>query len=169
MISASGIAAAHGAPEDALPMAEEFVFRRIAEERTAGTNAVFEQVNWATRHLAETVALIVDTLDPDAVVLAGSMGARIHDNTALLATFRSTLESRHMGFADNIGILEPTQGIESAVRGAILRVLSERLVQWARGRLAKAMPMIAKAAATPTRGGRSRHASRRSVSHAKEE
>src|SRR5262249_36512697 len=75
---------------------------------------------------------------PDAILLAGSMGARIHDNTALLATFRSTLESSHMGFADNLSILEPALGAESAVRGAILRVLSERLVPWARRRLAAA-------------------------------
>ena len=169
MISASGIAAEHGAPEDALPMAEEFIFRRMAEERTAGKNALFEQVNGATRYLAETVALIVDTLDPDAVVFAGSLGARIHDNTALLATFRSTLESRHMGFADNIGILEPALGIESAVRGAILRVLSERLVLWARRRLAAAMPVIVNDPAKPTKDDAGRRIRRRSVSHAKEE
>jgi predicted NBD/HSP70 family sugar kinase len=168
VISASGIAAAHGAPEDALPMAEDFVFRRMAEERAAGKNAVFEQVNEATQYLADTVALIVDTLDPDAVVLAGSLGARIHDNTALLATFRSTLESRHMGFADNIGILEPKLGIESAVRGAVLQVLSERLVQWARGRFATATPAVANATAKPTRDAR-RRVTRRSVSHTKEE
>ena len=151
-ISATSIATALGAPEDALPMAADFVFRRIAEERASGQSTAFDKVNEATRYLAETVALIVDTLDPDAIILAGSLGAQIHNNTALLATFRSALESSHMGFASNIGILEPTLGIDSVVRGAIFRVFSERLVPWVRSRLATATtPVTANRTARSTK------------------
>jgi predicted NBD/HSP70 family sugar kinase len=154
-ISASNIAADLGASEEDLPAAADFIFKKIGDEANSDEAPVYQRIAQATQRLAETVALLVDALDPEAVILAGSIGEQIHYNTGLLGTFRSTLESSQMGFASNIGILEPTLGAESAVRGAILRVLSERLVPWARHRL-EAVASSATVAGRPKKEGRRR-------------
>ncbi|MDQ2708030.1 MAG: ROK family protein [Actinomycetota bacterium] len=155
-ISATVIAAGFGASEIELPRAAEWLLARMADEQATGRSAVFDQLMEATRYLAETVALVVDMLDPEAVILAGSMGAKIHDNTALLGAFRSTLEEHHMGFADNIRLLAPKFGKESAVRGAILRVLSERLIPWARNKIVVSSVASGNDGSPPPRDGRAK-------------
>jgi hypothetical protein len=70
-------------------------------------------------------------------ILGGSFGGRIHEDTALVRAFREGLDERMMGFAHETEIRQsrlPT----GAVQGAILRVLSERLMAWAQQSVAAA-------------------------------
>ncbi len=80
--------------------------------------------------MGEAVAPLVDTLNPAGIVLGGWFGSDIHDHSSLLSIFRGTLESHVMGFGQGIVIRRPKLH-RSAVHGATLRVLTERLVAWA--------------------------------------
>lgn len=127
-IGASWLAEEFGASEEELVRADDYVLERVEPVGDEGDARL--RVDEAARLLGESVASIVDTLDPAVLILGGSIGARIHEDTALLRAFREGLDERMMGFAREIEIREPKLQT-SAVQGAILRVLSDRLVDWA--------------------------------------
>jgi predicted NBD/HSP70 family sugar kinase len=136
-IGAVSLASEFGASEEDLIRAADFVLDRV-NVTSAGCNSEERlRVGEAARLLGESVASIVDTLDPEVLILGGSLGGRIHDDTTLLKTFREGLEARMMGFANEIRIRQPKLQT-SAVQGAILRVLSERLFEWSRQKVAAA-------------------------------
>jgi predicted NBD/HSP70 family sugar kinase len=131
-VGASWLAEEFGARDDELIKADDYVLERV---RGVGyEDDKRSRVHDAARLLGQTVASIVDTLDPAVLILGGSIGGRIHDDTALLRAFREGLDERMMGFAHEIEIRQPRLQT-SAVQGAILRVLSERLMDWARQRV----------------------------------
>jgi predicted NBD/HSP70 family sugar kinase len=120
-----------GAQEEDLIRAADYVLERVNVKRAGYEEGERLRVQGAARLLGESVASIVDTLDPAALILGGSFGSRIHDDTALLSAFRDGLEDRMMGFAQEIEIRQPKLLKTAAVQGACLRVLSERLFKWA--------------------------------------
>jgi glucokinase len=130
-IGAARLAEEFGAKEEEMTSAADYVLDRVNVKRTDCEGSERSRVHDAARLLGESVASIVDTLDPAALILGGSVGARIHDNTALLGAFREGLDERMMGFAQEIEIRQPKLLSTAAVQGACLRVLSERLFAWA--------------------------------------
>jgi predicted NBD/HSP70 family sugar kinase len=121
--------------EDDLVTAADYVFERVNVQRTGYEASERLRVDDAARLLGESVASVVDTLDPAALILGGSIGERLHDDTALLRAFREGLEGRMMGFAHEIEIRQPKLET-SAVQGAALRVLTDRLFEWAQRKVA---------------------------------
>jgi predicted NBD/HSP70 family sugar kinase len=136
-IGASWIAGEFGAKEKDLIRAGEYVLDRVNVKGAGYEGDKRVRVAAAARLLGQSVASIVDILDPTALILGGSLGGLIHDDTALLRAFREGLEERMMGFAHEIEIRQPKLQT-SAVQGATLRVLSERLFEWARHKVAAA-------------------------------
>ena len=136
-VGASWLAEEFEASEDELIDAADYVLARIDAREVGYDNDERRRVHDAARLLGESVASVVDTLDPAALILGGSIGERIHDDTALLWAFREGLEERMMGFAHDIEIRQPKLKT-SAVQGAALRVLTEHLPEWARHRIATA-------------------------------
>jgi predicted NBD/HSP70 family sugar kinase len=130
-IGAARMAEEFGAQEEDLIRAADYVLERVNVKRAGYEEGERLRVQGAARLLGESVASIVDTLDPAALILGGSFGSRIHDDTALLSAFRDGLEDRMMGFAQEIEIRQPKLLKTAAVQGACLRVLSERLFEWA--------------------------------------
>jgi predicted NBD/HSP70 family sugar kinase len=129
-IGAARIAGEFGAEEHDLPVAADYILDRVSAKREDVKADERARVEGAARLLGESVASIVDTLDPAVLILGGSVGERIHDDTSLLRTFREGLEERALGFANEIEIRQPK--VETAaVRGASLRILSTRLFAWA--------------------------------------
>ncbi len=164
-VGAASLAEEFGARDDDLIKAAEYVLDHVNVRRVGYEDDARLRVDDAARLLGQSVASIVDTLDPAVLILGGSMGERIHDDTALLRAFREGLEAQMsgpLGAATIAGALDSAHEIEirqpklttSAVQGAILRVLSERLFEWAQQRgaaTAAAEPPVAndRAAATP--------------------
>jgi predicted NBD/HSP70 family sugar kinase len=136
-VGGSWLAEEFGATEEDLLRADDYIFDHLDLKRVGYDSAERRRVEDAARLLGQCVASIVDTLDPAALILGGSIGGRIHDDTALLRAFRDGLEERMMGFAQEIEIRQPRLPT-SAVQGATLRVLSERLFPWARQKVAAA-------------------------------
>jgi predicted NBD/HSP70 family sugar kinase len=135
-IGAARLAEEFGAEEEDLTRAADYVLERVNAKRPGYDEAERRRVDDAARLLGESVASIVDTLDPAALILGGSVGSKIHDDTALLRAFREGLEDRMMGFAQEIEIRQPKLLQTAAVQGACLRVLSERLFDWAQQKVA---------------------------------
>ena len=135
-IGAARLAEEFGAEEEDLTRAADYVLERVNAKRPGYDEAERRRVDDAARLLGESVASIVDTLDPAALILGGSVGSKIHDDTALLRAFREGLEDRMMGFAQEIEIRQPKLLQTAAVQGACLRVLSERLFDWAQQKAA---------------------------------
>jgi predicted NBD/HSP70 family sugar kinase len=106
------------------------------------------RVEEAARLLGEAVASIANTLDPAALILGGSVGERIHDDTALLGAFREGLELRAQDFAKEIEIRQPKLPI-AAVRGASLRIVNNRLFEWAQQKVAETAASTSKAEKVP--------------------
>jgi hypothetical protein len=148
-VGAAWLAEEFGAKEDDLVRAADYVLERVNVRRVGYEDDQRLRVADAARLLGQSVASMVDTLDPGALILGGSIGERIHDDTALLRAFREGLEERMMGFAHEIEIRQPKLSI-SAVQGAALRVLSERLFERAQQKVA-ATP-ASKSDATKDRG-----------------
>jgi predicted NBD/HSP70 family sugar kinase len=146
-IGAARIAEEFGATEDDLPGAADYVLDRVNAKHVSYRADERLRVEDAARLLGRSVASMVDTLDPAAMILGGSVGERIHDDTALLRAFREGLEERALGFANEIEIRQPKLHT-AAVRGASLRVLSGRLFDWAQQKVA-AGPATKSKAATP--------------------
>jgi predicted NBD/HSP70 family sugar kinase len=136
-VGGSWLAEEFGATEEDLLRADDYIFDHLDLKRVGYDSAERRRVEDAARLLGQCVASTVDTLDPAALILGGSIGGRIHDDTALLRAFREGLEGRMMGFAQEIEIRQPRLQT-SAVQGATLRVLSERLFPWARQKVAAA-------------------------------
>jgi predicted NBD/HSP70 family sugar kinase len=134
-IGAAGLAEEFGANEEDLIRAADYVLDRVNVTGVGYEANERLRLDAAARLLGQSVASIVDTLDPAALILGGSLGGRIHDDTALLRAFREGLEERMMGFAQEIEIRQPKLQT-SAVQGATLRVLSERLIEWAQQKVA---------------------------------
>lgn len=135
-IGAARIAEEFGAGEDDMPLAADYILDR-ANARRAGHNADERlRVEDAARLLGESVASIVNTLDPAVLILGGSVGERIHDDTALLTVFRDGLEHRALDFAKEIEIRQPKL-TTAAVRGATLHILTKRLFDWAQQKVAE--------------------------------
>lgn len=119
-------------------IAKQFGIDVDSEERTAGTLLelaahdanVRKRLEYSAELMGEALAPLVDTLNPAGLVLGGWLGSDIHDHSYLLSTLRATLEAHVMGFGKGIVIRRPKLH-RSAVRGATLRVLAERLVAWA--------------------------------------
>jgi len=145
-VGASWLAEEFGARDDELIKADDYVLERVSGVGYDDDERL--RVDDAARLLGQSVASIVDTLDPAVLILGGSIGGRIHDDTALLRAFREGLDERMMGFAHEIEIRQPRLQT-SAVQGAILRVLSERLMDWAQQ---KAEPHAPKDQGTATPG-----------------
>lgn len=135
-IGAARIAQEFGASEEDLIMAADYVLDRVNVKRDGYKEGERSLVQDAARLLGESVASIVDTLDPAALILGGSFGSRIHDDTELLSAVRQGLEKRMMGFAQEIEIRQPKLLMTAAVQGACLRVLSEGLFDWAQQKVA---------------------------------
>jgi predicted NBD/HSP70 family sugar kinase len=135
-IGADRIATEFGAQEEDLIRAADYVIDRV-NVRCGGYNDDERlRVDDAARLLGQSVASMVVTLDPAALILGGTLGGRIHDDTALLRAFREGLEDRMMmGFAHEMEIRQPKLET-SAIQGASLRVLSERLFEWAQQKVA---------------------------------
>jgi predicted NBD/HSP70 family sugar kinase len=136
--------------EEDLVRASDYVLERVNVQRVGYEDSDRLRVDDAARLLGESVASIVDTLDPAALILGGSIGERLHDDTALLRAFREGLEGRMMGFAHEIEIRQPKLET-SAVQGAALRVLSERLFEWAQRKVAASESPAGGARVTPER------------------
>jgi predicted NBD/HSP70 family sugar kinase len=136
-IGASWLAEEFGARDKELVKADDYVLNRV--KRVGDEDDVRLRVDDAARLLGQSVASMVDTLDPAVLILGGSIGKRIHEDTALLRAFREGLDERMMGFAHEIEIREPKLHT-SAVQGATLRVLSDRLVHWARQQVDQITP-----------------------------
>jgi predicted NBD/HSP70 family sugar kinase len=134
-IGAARIAEEFGAEEGDLPMAADYILDRVSAKRADIQADERARVEDAARLLGESVASIVDTLDPAVLILGGSVGERIHDDTALLRTFREGLERRALGFANEIEIRQPKVQT-AAVRGASLRIVNNRLFEWAQEKVA---------------------------------
>ncbi len=83
-IGAARIAEAFGAGEDDMPTAADYILDRASAKRAGYQADVRSRVEDAARLLGESVASIVNTLDPSVLILGGSVGERIHDDTALL-------------------------------------------------------------------------------------
>jgi len=147
-VGASWLAEEFGARDDELIKADDYVLERVRGVGYEDDERL--RVHDAARLLGQSVASIVDTLDPAVLILGGSIGGRIHDDTALLRAFREGLDERMMGFAHEIEIRQPRLQT-SAVQGAILRVLSERLMDWAQQKVA-AEPPATKDRGTATPG-----------------
>jgi predicted NBD/HSP70 family sugar kinase len=139
------------AGEKDLVRAADYVLERVNVNEASYNPDARSRVADAARLLGGSVASIVDTLDPAAIILGGSFGARIHEDTALLTAFREGLEERMMGFAQDVEIRAPKLET-SAVRGACLRVLSERLVEWAQHKAAATESQSAQDRDTATSG-----------------
>jgi predicted NBD/HSP70 family sugar kinase len=135
-IGAARLAEEFGAKEEDLIRAADYVLDRVSVRRGGYAEDERLRVHDAARLLGESVASIVDTLDPAALILGGSFGSRIHDDTALLRAFREGLEERMMGFAQEIEIRQPRLLTTAAVQGACLRVLHDRLFEWAQKKVA---------------------------------
>ena len=150
-VGAGRLAQEFGATEEELVRADDYVFNRVDAKQVGYDNPERQRVEDAARLLGQSVASIVDTLDPAALILGGSIGERIHDDTALLWAFREGLEGRMMGFAHEIEIRQPRLQT-GAVQGATLRVLSERLFQWAQQKVAAIASKPAKNRATAAPG-----------------
>jgi predicted NBD/HSP70 family sugar kinase len=129
-IGAARIAEEFGAGEKDLPMAADYILDRVSSKREDTRADERLRVDSAARLLGESVASIVNTLDPAVLILGGSVGERIHDDTALLRAFREGLEHRALDFANEIEIRQPKLPI-AAVRGACLRIVNNRLFEWA--------------------------------------
>ena len=143
-IGAARIAEEFGAEEDKLPLAANYILDR-ANPKLAGHQAEQRlRVEEAAQLLGETVASMVNTLNPAALILGGSVGERIHDDTALLGAFREGLERRAQDFAKQIEIRQPRLPI-AAVRGASLRIVNNRLYEWAQQKIADTPPPTPKA------------------------
>jgi len=149
-VGASWLAEEFGAKEADLVTADDYIFDLLDVKRGGYENPERKRVEDAARLLGQSVASVVDTLDPRVLILGGSIGERIHDDTALLRAFREGLEGRMMGFAHEIEIRQPRLQT-NAVQGATLRVLSERLFPWAQQKVAAttSKPRKAQAAAAP--------------------
>lgn len=107
---------------------------RVADQllKVARSNSeAHKRLDYSAYLTGEAIASVVDTLNPSCLVLGGSLGSSIHDHSELMASFRAALDEHVMGFARNIEIRRPELR-RSAVHGATLRVLSDRLVEWAR-------------------------------------
>jgi len=92
--------------------------------------SVRKRLEYSAELMGEALAPLVDTLNPAGLVLGGWLGSDIHDHSYLLSTLRRTLEEHVMGFGRGIMIRRPTLH-RSAVHGATLRVIAERLIAWA--------------------------------------
>jgi predicted NBD/HSP70 family sugar kinase len=150
-VGASWIAQELGAAgEDDFVRAADYVLERVNAQPVGHEHSDRTRVDDAARLLGESVASVVDILDPAALILGGSIGERLHDDTALLRAFREGLERRMMGFANEIEIRQPKLQT-SAVQGAALRVLSERLFEWAQHKVAAPQLLAAKDRRSPTR------------------
>jgi predicted NBD/HSP70 family sugar kinase len=124
-IGVSNLAAALGVTEvdDATRLADDLLARIDLEDpNRAGLRA-------AAALLGETVAPLVDALNPEGLLLGGWMGSAIHDHSDLLNAFRDALEGAAI-FADGIPI-NPPRLHRSAVHGATLRVLIDETSRWA--------------------------------------
>jgi predicted NBD/HSP70 family sugar kinase len=135
-IGAARIAEEFGADEEDLPTAADYILDRVNAKRSGIQADERSRVEDAARLLGESVASLVDTLDPAALILGGSVGERIHDDTALLRAFREGLEDRALGFSNEIEIRQPKLQI-AAVRGASLRIVNNRLFDWAQQKVAE--------------------------------
>jgi predicted NBD/HSP70 family sugar kinase len=143
-IGAARIAEEFGAEEDKLPMAADYIFDRANPKRAGYQADERARVEEAAHLLGETVASMVNTLNPAALILGGSVGERIHDDTALLGAFRDGLELRAQDFAKEIEIRQPKLP-SAAVRGASLRIVNNRLFEWAQAKVAEAEAATSKA------------------------
>ena len=135
-VGAARIAKEFGAGEDDMPMAADYILDRASAKRAGYRADERSRVEDAARLLGESVASIVNTLDPAVLILGGSVGERIHDDTALLSAFREGLELRALDFAKEIEIRQPKL-TTAAVRGATLHVLTKRLFDWAQQKVAE--------------------------------
>ncbi len=118
-----------------MPLAADYILDR-ASKRAGDQTPERLRVEDAARLLGESVASIVNTLDPAVLILGGSVGERIHDDTALLTVFREGLEHRALDFAKEIEIRQPKL-TTAAVRGATLHILIKRLFDWAQQKVAE--------------------------------
>jgi glucokinase len=142
-IGAARIAEEFGAGEADLPLAADYILGRVSARSDYQADER-KRVEDAAHLLGQAVASMVNTLDPAALILGGSVGERIHDDTALLRAFREGLELRALDFAKEIEIRQPKLPT-AAVRGASLRILSSRLFEWAQQKVADAAATTAKA------------------------
>jgi predicted NBD/HSP70 family sugar kinase len=147
-IGAARIAEEFGAEEEDLPMAADYILDRVNPKRAGHQAGERLRVEEAARLLGEAVASIANTLDPAALILGGSVGERIHDDTALLGAFREGLELRAQDFAKEIEIRQPKLPI-AAVRGASLRIVNTRLFAWAQQKVAETAASTSKAEKVP--------------------
>jgi predicted NBD/HSP70 family sugar kinase len=147
-IGAARIAEEFGAEEDDLPMAADYILDRANPKRAGHQAEERTRVEDAAHLLGETVASMVNTLNPAALILGGSVGERIHDDTALLGAFREGLEIRAQDFAKEIEIRQPKLPI-AAVRGASLRIVNNRLFEWAQQKVAEIPATTSKAEKVP--------------------
>lgn len=109
--------------------AEDRIAGRLLELATPESD-VRKRLEYSAELMGEALAPLVDTLNPAGLVLGGWLGSDMHDHSYLLSTFRRTLENHVMGFGRGIVIRRPRLH-RSAVHGATLRVIAERLVAWA--------------------------------------
>ena len=129
-IGADWIATEFGAPEEDLINAADYVLDRVNVTRAGYADEDRLRVDDAARLLGRTVAPAIVTLDPATLILGGSLGGRIHDDTALLRAFREGLEEPIVDVAYDVEIRQPELEM-SALQGACLRVLSDALFTWA--------------------------------------
>jgi predicted NBD/HSP70 family sugar kinase len=147
-IGAARIAEEFGADEADLPTAADYILDRVSAKRAGYQAAERARVEDAARLLGEAVASIVNTLDPTVLILGGSVGERIHDDTALLRAFREGLERKALDFANEIEIRQPKLPT-AAVRGASLRIVNNRLFEWAQQKVAETTARTSKAEKVP--------------------
>jgi predicted NBD/HSP70 family sugar kinase len=117
-------------------MAADYILDHANPKRPGHQAEERLRVEAAAHLLGETVASMVNTLNPAALILGGSVGERIHDDTALLGAFRDGLELRAQDFAKEIEIRQPKLPI-AAVRGASLRIVNNGLFEWAQQKVAE--------------------------------
>ena len=108
-------------PEDAPAM----LFRLAERDPT-----VKAQLHYAVGLVGETVASLVDSTNPGGLLLGGWIGSALHDHGEYMETFRQELDFHVMRKNERVDIRRPTLR-RSALQGAALRVIDERLMEWA--------------------------------------